>query len=191
MNDDLYFIPILARAFDDPDRLVKLTAAFNRTIELGCEPRYRCGYAQFLRWIDEVSCAVEPGVPPAEALPPTSASLQNNFCDLVIERDGQVIASLSVGRASATQTVHDIVPGQYSVRTSTGWVLLTCTLNTSDVSWRSRSDSPLPLAADTGDAAPQPTRRFRHPESGVTLLLFRGLDHGLLEMRYRTPGDRA
>lgn len=191
MNYGLFFIPILTRAFDGPDRPAALTAAVNRIIELGRERHYQRGYAQFLRWVDEVRRAMEPNNPPLAALSRTSASAQNNLCDLVIERDGQAVATVSVGRASAAQVVHDIIPGQYRVRTSTGWLLLTCTLVASDVSWCRHSDSPVPLAADTGDSAPKPACRFRHRASGITLSLFRGLDRGLLEVRYQPSGDEA
>jgi len=191
MSDDLYFIPILTRAFDGSDRLAELAAAFDRIVELGRERRYKRGYAQFLRWVDEVRHAMEPSSLPTEALPPSCVTSPVSFCDLVTERDGQPISSVPLVRAPTTQLVRDIIPGQYCVRTHTGWVLIICELSTSDVSWRGRRHSCLPLAADTGDAAPQPTRRFRHLESGVTLLLFRGLDHGLLEVRYQPPGDWA
>lgn len=60
MRNRLYFIPMLLRAMDAPDRREGLRTAFAEIQALGREPQYEEGYAQFLRFIEAASGADSP-----------------------------------------------------------------------------------------------------------------------------------
>ena len=67
MSNDLYFIPILSKAFDSPDREKALEKAFNVIQEKGREPGYETGFVQFECFMEEVAKQVranqqEPGM---------------------------------------------------------------------------------------------------------------------------------
>ena len=51
---NLYFVPILCRALEDPNPRLALKTAFHRIAELGGQPDYAVGYRQFLRFMAEV-----------------------------------------------------------------------------------------------------------------------------------------
>lgn len=50
-NKDLYFIPILARAFDDTDNPEAFTEAVAEIVRLGRNKEYQSGYQQFERFV--------------------------------------------------------------------------------------------------------------------------------------------
>ena len=47
MSNNLYFIPLIARAMQEPHPARALRAAFNEIVRLGCETEYARGYANF------------------------------------------------------------------------------------------------------------------------------------------------
>lgn len=54
MNHNLYFVPILAQALEDPDRGASLRKAFETIERRGQEPGYQEGYRNFCRFMAEV-----------------------------------------------------------------------------------------------------------------------------------------
>ena len=50
-DQNLYFIPILAEAFDQEDRTKALKAAIHEIIQLGNRPEYRKGFEQFIYFL--------------------------------------------------------------------------------------------------------------------------------------------
>jgi len=50
-DNNLYFIPILAKAFDSPDRATAFTDAINEIIRLGKSTEYKKGFEQFEQFI--------------------------------------------------------------------------------------------------------------------------------------------
>ncbi len=55
MNRELYFIPIIARAFEERDTSRALSDAMARILELSRDRAYAQGYSQFTRFMDDVS----------------------------------------------------------------------------------------------------------------------------------------
>ena len=53
MSEDLFFIPILAKALQDTDPKTALKAAFEQIKQLGQQEQYRQGYAQFEAFMAE------------------------------------------------------------------------------------------------------------------------------------------
>ena len=58
MNDDLYFIPILVRAMDSPDKERALADAFRTIEEMGRKSAFAHGYVQFTQFIETVAAHV-------------------------------------------------------------------------------------------------------------------------------------
>ena len=52
MNNDLYFLPIIAQALQKPDPRAALRQALEKIRTMGEDPRYRLGYQQFVRFMD-------------------------------------------------------------------------------------------------------------------------------------------
>ena len=53
MNNDMYFIPLIAEALEQPNRKAALQAAFEKIEALGRLPQYQNGYRQFRIFISE------------------------------------------------------------------------------------------------------------------------------------------
>jgi len=54
MNHNLYFVPILAQALEEPDRGASLRKAFETIERLGQEPGYQEGYRNFCQFMAEI-----------------------------------------------------------------------------------------------------------------------------------------
>ena len=54
MSDNLYFLPIIAKALEQPNQKEALKEAFGRIESMGGKEPYREGYEQFERFIEEV-----------------------------------------------------------------------------------------------------------------------------------------
>lgn len=59
MSNDLYFIPIIAKALEQEDTEQSLEKAFKKIESLGTEPRYERGFEQFQQFMDVVNAQVK------------------------------------------------------------------------------------------------------------------------------------
>ena len=59
MSNDLYFIPIIARALEQKDAEQSLEEAFEKIESLGTEPQYERGFEQFQQFMDIVNVQVK------------------------------------------------------------------------------------------------------------------------------------
>ena len=73
-NNALYFIPILARAFDDPDDPAAFTRAVEEIVHLGRKKEYQSGYQQFERFVGA-------GIEALSADPARLAKLRNEVIE--------------------------------------------------------------------------------------------------------------
>jgi len=69
MSDDLYFFPILVKAFEEPDALSAMMHAFHRIREMGDLPQYRQGFLQFERFMEEVAQSIHGVINHAGCIP--------------------------------------------------------------------------------------------------------------------------
>ena len=185
MNDDLYFLPMIARALQQPDPEGALREAFERIRAMGQDPRYRRGYEQFLRFVDlarqlERGKVEEPGVQLGEA------TLRPGGVDIVIERDGDIISTCSFWSTPATRTIGGIVAGSYLLRLDTGRVLWEGRLAEEDLLWaRAFPKQALRVAADTGGARRQMAREVVLLEGTLILRVFAGVESGTVEIELK------
>ena len=95
MSDDLFFIPMIARALRESDPRAAMVDAFEQMRAMGKEPRYRRGYQQLLEFMDSAFTARWEDAPEElgalilrELDRPTSV-------ELIVERNDDIVASCS------------------------------------------------------------------------------------------------
>ena len=137
MTDDLYFIRIIAGAFSARAPADAMRRALRGVVALRTRPEYRQGFTQFCQFMTEVA-----------------SHLTVQFA---VERENVVLATPLVHPFLGIVMVERVVPGEYTLKLSTGLVVWRDVLSEKDLLWaRAFSGQELKLAADT---APRP-RRF-------------------------------
>ena len=165
MKRDLYFIPILCRAFDEPDRAAALRRAFAEIERLGRFENYRVGLRQFHRFMKEAYTRPVP--------------------HLLLEKDRSIIARIVPGQTADEVRITGIVPGTYSLRLDTGRLLWTAGLEAKDVLWAEAFPStPLRLAADSHGTQKPCSRELKLGK--LLLRVYPGLEGGTLGIRICT-----
>ena len=163
VNKDLYFVPILASALQQPDRVEALRRAFAEIEELGREEQHRGGHEQFRQFMRE---AVSRQVP-----------------DVLVEKDGQVIATIDASRSTGEVDVPRVTPGEYAVRLSTGRLLWTGTLDADALLWaRAFPGEPLRMAADSEGTPGRSSREERLLGGEVILRVYPGVASGTISI---------
>jgi hypothetical protein len=192
MHDDLFFIPMIAEALRRPDQKAALRVAFTRIQAMRHDPCFGVGYQQFLRFMHAAYEArshdesYEASVRIPEELDRSSTLV------LTLERDGTVMATCTFERTSSVQTVRDIRPGYWQLKTDTGRVMWEDLLTADDVIWaESHPGRDLPLAAGTGESTRQATREIALLGGTVVLRVCPGVDCGVLEIILKTLESTA
>lgn len=161
MNQDLYFIPILARAFAVPDRGQALASAFQEVERLGQLKQYQTGYRQFQRFMAESYCVQVPKVQ--------------------LVKNGAVITELTPCAATQEVQVPGITPGEYSIRLATGRLLWSGTLEKQDLLWAEAFPSAaLPLAADTEEPRRVWTQELKLLRDEIVVHVYPGMEQGTI-----------
>lgn len=189
MREDLYFLPIIARALKQAGARAALRGAFEHILLLGRQPHYRRGYGQFLHWMNTVRAS-------RQAAPEERASDQlmeewerPPLVRVVIERDGNPIATciLEGGR---TASVSGIVPGSYRFRLDTGLLVWEGSLSAGDVLWgEAFPGKRVQMAAETEGRRMRPTRTIDLPEYGLVVEVYAELECGMMKVTW-TPSER-
>jgi len=188
MSDDLYFFPILARAFEEPDALSALEEAFRRIREMGDLPQYRRGFLQFERFMEEVaqsSCASEKATEAlVQAIWEGRDSPPSRF---VLTKNGAAPRQFDAGPPRGFARLDNINPGFHSLSLDTGRVLWEGELTESHLLWVvAFPGEPLQMAADTGETGNRPTLKEDLLDGEVVLRVFPGLEGGSMEVEMRT-----
>ena len=184
MAEDLFFIPLIAKALEQPDPQPALIRAFDQIETCETRPRYKRGRQQFLRFMDAVR------------RPPNADVVGSPFEQIIAQWDRQYLLSLSVARDGRTigtcafddstrsGSVENILPGTYRLRLDTGLILWEGRINEREVLWtRAFPGEPLPMAADTGADAAGPTRTVDLTRTGILLRIYAGVEAGTMEIQ--------
>jgi hypothetical protein len=164
MNKDLYFIPILARAFDQADRVEALQKALAEIERLGELEPYRFGLQQFHRFMADASHSQTPG--------------------LCLEKDGVALAELDPSQAIKEIRIPGMLPGSYSVRLATGRLLWAAKLEKEDLQWAYAFPSEaLRLAAESDESRVVCTREFQLLQDEVIVRVYPGIESGTIGIR--------
>jgi hypothetical protein len=192
MRDDLCFIPMIADALRRPDQKTALGVAFKRIQAMRHDPRHEVAYGQFLRFIRAAYEARWHDAPDEGEVRVLEEMDRSSTLVLTLERDGVVVATCTFDRTSGIQTVSDVRPGYWQLKTDTGRVLWEGLLTADDVIWaKSHPGRDLPLAAGTGESMRQATREIALLGGTVTLRVYPGVDRGVLEIILKIPESIA
>jgi len=190
MRDDLYFIPMIAEALQEPDPKTALIATFERIRAMSEEPRFQQGYRQLMDFMDSaVSGRWE------DALEEVGAMILEELdrplaAEIVVERDGVVVASCCFEPAMAVRAIGDINPGDYCLRLDTGRLLWEGELVEEDLLWaKAHPGQDLQMAADADGSPRQPTREIELLDGAVVLRVYAGLESGMLEIELKDLGS--
>ncbi len=229
MNNGLFFIPMIARAFEQPDPKSALHETLDRIKNIGRRPGRTEGFTQFLRFTDEVareysrtgsigessvlddvaaSCVKrltaaewdpEATRAPDIARPSASQAIYERFCtairdatdrpsvrEIIIERNGVMIAGFALEQAPDTHTILDVTPGHYVLCLESGRVLWECELSDQDLVWSAAFPGrALPMAADSGDSFAGPTHEVSLIGDRVVLCVLPGVESGSIAINWR------
>jgi len=185
MSDDLYFLPILARAVRAPNPREALMKAFETIEDLSRRPEHRDGYRQFLEYIREISRhSAEGDSDEAAGLEDLAeGSREDLVFDFVIERDGAVVGTLPFPAPGGTRSIRGIIPGHYVVSVHGSRVIWEDDISRKDVLWTAAYPGlDLPAAAETDTRRNKPTRVVTLLDGEVTLRLYPGIRSGILDL---------
>lgn len=192
MTEDLFFMPLIAEALEQPDPHSALVMAFRRIKTHGTQAQYKRGQRQFLRFMDAVRRS-----PNADAIEISSEHViagwrRQNFLSLSVERDGQAIGRCAFDDRTHSGSVENILPGSYRLWLDTGLLLWEDQIHERDVLWtRAFPDEPISMAADTGLEAVGPTRAVDLTRAGVLLRIYAGVEAGTMEIELtQTPSEQ-
>jgi len=206
MTNTLYFVPILMRALDAPERRDALRRAFEEIIAMGREPQNARGYAQFLAFMavvaesifpeEKLLAADAPGLLRTLADCPELEDLLESISEqiyrsqrlpenpFVLTRNGNAVSSRIHPDNTDTWVFCDLEPGSYALAFWTGRVLWEERLSRQYlVAAYAFPNEPLELAADMGVSAARPTRTITLLGGELQMLLFPGRAAGRMELR--------
>jgi len=176
MNDDLFFIPLIANALGQEDVESALREAFRQIEEMGREPRWEAGYRRqfltFMAWVRR-----------SQLLLDTEDLDRPPLLELLVERDGTLVATVPVKRHPDRRVVGGIAPGLYRLKLDTGRLVWEARLTPRHVLWAyAFPGRPLPMAADTGSSTHQPTLEAVLLGGTLRVRVFAGIEEGTLEL---------
>ena len=104
--------------------------------------------------------------------------------EIIIEKNGQPIGSISCQRLPVSREIRDIKPGQYAVKMDTGRVIWQEKLTERDLLWAAAfPGQALDLAADTEGANARTSREFTLLNGELTIRIFPETESGRLELK--------
>ena len=187
MREDIFFLPIVARALEQSDPRAALRDAFAYIELLAREPRYGLGYHQFIRFMDSVikSEGQQTSHHAREIL--FEVAERPLSIRILVERDGQPVAERSFESPSNMITVDTIEPGFYLLKLETGLLLWQGSVTEQDVLWtKAFPGTPLTMAADTDERKRRPTRIVDLSEIGLVIRFYAGVETGFMEIEMST-----
>jgi hypothetical protein len=230
--NNLYFVRLIARAFQQPDLKNALKEAFKQIESLGRRSEHKQDFPQFLRFMAEVkrncekvswesddyldamlhdlSFQLATGLFDGDKDEAKAAlSLINSrphwrehygmLCEearksegfsgsmeVIVEKDGGLFDSFTIGEKSVTREISNIKPGDYTVKLDTGRVVWQERLNERDLLWvYAFPEYGLRLAADTGDSISLKTRDVLVLDGEGAIRVYPGVESGRLELKFR------
>lgn len=184
MSDEMYFMPIIAKALQQDAPTAAMRKAFERIESMSQEPRYRSGYQQFMRFM---AVAGEKNWP--EKMQQLWTELCKTFdrpssVQVLIAQDGNCVAVCSLEASSGIESVGGITPGAYRLSFDTGRVLWQGNLTAQELLWdKAFPGQPLRMAADSDHARRCPSREIPLL-GGVIVRVYPGMEAGVLEIEF-------
>ncbi len=186
MQNDLFFVPMITHALQQPDPKAAMLEVFEEIRRMGRESRHARGYEQFLQFMESVDKARLQETPEELGAEILAAMERPSGIEIIIERNDEVTATCSFEQPSGTRSVDGIAPGDYRVKLDTGRVLWEGCLAERDLLWsKAFPGEPLKMAADSGQPIGNPTREISLLEGTVILRVFAGVESGFMEIELK------
>ena len=186
MTDDLFFIPMIARALRQPDPKAAMIDAFERIRAMGRESRYQRGYDQLLEFMDSCLTARLEDAPEEVGTLILEELDRPMSAEVVVERNDVVVTSCSFEQSIGTHVVNDIEPGDYRLKLDTGRILWEGNLSEKDLVWsKAYPGEGLAVAADSEEGPRHATRKVSLLDGTLTLRVYPGVETGSLEIELR------
>lgn len=108
--------------------------------------------------------------------------------EIIVERNGVMIAGFALEQAADTHTIQDVTPGHFRLCLESGRVLWERKLTDQDLVWAAAYPRrALPMAADSGDSFADPTHEVCLIGDRVVLCVLPGVESGSIAI---TNGSR-
>ena len=186
MQNDLFFVPMIAHALQQPDPKAAMLEVFEEIRRMGQESQRAHGYQQFLQFMESVDQARLQEAPEELGAEILAAMERPSGIEIVIERNDEVVGTCSFEQPFGARSVGDSAPGDYRVKLDTGRVLWEENLAERDLLWsKAFPGEPLKMAADSGQPIGKPTREISLLEGTVILRVFAGVESGFMEIELK------
>ena len=185
MHEDLYFLPLLAKALRRRDPRRALADAISRIQAMGGQARYRRGVRQFARLMALAAAAQAENAYRSFVEAPSELQRPSGI-QFVLQREGTRIRTWPVEDGPAVQVIGGIVPGAYRMCLDTGRLLWSRHLDADHLVWtRAFPGMPLQAAADTDPGNRQASLVETLLSGTVTVRVYPGLETGWLSVERR------
>ncbi len=192
MPDDLFFVPMITHALQQPDPKAAMLEVFEEIRRMGRESRYARGYQQFLQFMESVDQTRLQETPKELGAEILAAMERPSGIEIIIERNDKVVATCSFEQPSGARSVDGIVPGDYRVKLDTGRVLWEGNLAERELLWsKAFPGKPLKMAADSGQPMGEPTREISLLEGTVILRVYASVESGFMEIELKPSEPEA
>jgi len=172
MSNDLFFIPLLARAIGEPDTASALQNAFAEIQRLGKREEYRRGFSQFARFMEQVA-----------------RDAQSSALEIRVWRNDRQVGTVTITHSKRSGGLVGIASGEHSLSLSTGRVIWQGEIVPKDILWAlAFPGRPLEVAAATEPTQPEATRTESLLGGELILRVFPGLESGRLAVELGHSG---
>lgn len=114
------------------------------------------------------------------------SKMSGRTLEIIIERNGQPIGSISCERLPVTKEIRDAKPGQYTAKMDTGRILWQQELTEQDLLWAAAfPEQALDLAADTEAAKVIKSQEFTLLNGELTIRFFPQTESGRIEVKIK------
>lgn len=184
MNEDLYFMPILAKALGRPDLRVAVAEAIRRIQAAGGQARHRCGLRQFERFLAEAAVLRQKKAYRRIVEAPSDLERPAGI-QFILQRDGIPIETWAIQETPVVRVIGGIAPGMYRLCLDTGRLIWAKSLGPEQLIWtKAFPGMPLRAAADTDPTDRQPSLAESVLEGAVRIDVYPGLEAGLLSVEW-------
>ena len=186
MSDDLFFIPMIAKALREPDPKAAMIDTFERIRAMGREPRYQRGHQQLIDFMDSVITGRLEDAPEEVGTLILDGLHREMSAEIIIEGDDEVVATRSFKHAVGAHGVNVVKPGNYRLKLDTGRLLWEGRLTEEDLVWsKAYPGQDLPVAADSKETRRTPTREIDLLDGSAVLRIYPGVETGSLEIELK------
>jgi len=194
MTNDIYFIKLMAQAFDNVDLKSSLMRTFATIDQYAESPKFKKGYAQYKVFLsaihDYLEVPYQPDTPPPTEVTEIINTVEKKAAnekysttiDIVLKKDEIFIASVPLVTDKPIH-IKKVTPGNYTILLETGRLLWEGQISEKDLIWGLAFPGRLlDLAADTDISISKPSKTIQFLGNFVVIDIFPGIEHGTIKI---------